>query len=107
MVQIEYCIDPDQAENFLRAMHEVRRMRERDGAFGWFLARDPANEDRHVEAFMAESWLDYLRQLDRMTNVDHSTEDHARSFHQGSAPPAVTPLIAEHPNWNGAPDRME
>jgi hypothetical protein len=53
MVQIEYCIDPDQAENFLRAKHEVRRMRERDGAFGWFLARDPANEDRHVEAFMA------------------------------------------------------
>jgi Transmembrane secretion effector len=56
---------------------------------------------------MAESWLDYMRLLDRMTNVDHSTEDHARSFHQGSAPPAVTPLIAEYPNWNGAPDRME
>jgi Transmembrane secretion effector len=59
------------------------------------------------ERRQAVDWLDYLRQLDRMTNVDHSTEDHARSFHQGSAPPAVTPLIAEHPNWNGAPDRME
>jgi len=106
MVQIEYCVDPQQAEDFLRAMHEVRRMRERDGAFGWFVACDPASEERHVEAFMAESWLDYLRQLDRMTNADHAIEDHARSFHQGSAPPSVTPIIAEHPNWDGAKDKM-
>src|SRR6266851_4538778 len=106
IVQVEYCVEPQQAEDFLRAMHEVRSMRERDGAFGWFVACDPANEERHVEAFMAESWLDYLRQLDRMTNADHAIEDHARSFHQGSAPPTVTPIIAEHPNWDGATDRM-
>jgi len=104
MVQIEYCVDPQQAEDFLRAMHEVRLMRERDGAFGWFVARDPANEERHVESFMAESWLDYLRQLDRMTNADHAIEVHARSFHEGSAPPTVTPIIAERPKWNGARD---
>src|SRR2546425_2861699 len=106
IVQIEYCVDPQQAENYLRVMHEVRRMRERDGAFGWFVACDPASEERHVEAFMAESWLDYLRQLDRMTNADHAIEDHARSFHQGSAPPTVTPIIAEHPNWDGAKGKM-
>ena len=106
MVQIEYCVDPQQAEDFLRAMHEVRRMRERDGAFGWFVARDPASEERHVEAFMAESWLDYLRQLDRMTDADHTIEDHARSFHQGSVPPTVTPIIAEHAKWHGATDSV-
>jgi len=55
---------------------------------------------------MAESWLDYLRQLARMTDADHTIEDHARSFHQGSVPPTVTPLIGEHPNWQGAPDRV-
>ncbi len=96
MVQIEYCVAPARAEDFRQAMREVRRMRERDGAFGWFLARDPADAERHVEAFMAESWLDYLRQLDRMTRDDHATEDHARSFHQGSAPPTITPLIGAH-----------
>jgi hypothetical protein len=102
MVQIEYCVAPARAEDFVRAMREVRRMRERDGAFGWFLARDPADAERHVEAFMAESWLDYLRQLERMTNADHATEDQARSFHHGNAPPAVTPLIGERPNWHVA-----
>ena len=106
MVQIEYYVDPHHAEDFLCAMREVRRMRERDGAFGWFLARDPANEERHVEAFMAESWLDYLRQLDRMTNSDHATEDKARSFHLGSASPTATPFIGEHPNGQIAPDRV-
>jgi len=106
IVQVEYCVDPHRAEDFLRAMHEVRRMRERDGAFGWFLACDPSDAQRHIEAFMAESWVDYLRQLERMTNADHATEDHARSFHLGSVPPTVTPLIAEHPNWHDTPDRM-
>jgi MFS family permease len=106
MVQTEYCIDPLRAEDFLHAMQEVRLMRERDGAFGWFLSRDPAHEERHVEAFMAESWLDYLRQLDRMTNADHATLDYAGSFHLGKAPPAVTPLIGEHPNWHNAVDRV-
>ena len=46
------------------------------GACGWFVARDPDNKERHIEAFMAESWMDYLRQLERMTNADHATEDH-------------------------------
>src|SRR5207245_9121125 len=106
MVQIEYCVDPHRAEDFLCAMHEVRRMRERDGASGWFLARDPSDAQRHIEAFMAESWVDYLRQLERMTNADPAILARARSFHLGSVPPTVTPLIAEHPNWYDTPDRI-
>ena len=102
MVQIEYCVAPARAEDFRQAMREVRRMRERDGAFGWFLAHDPSDAERHVESFMAESWLDYLRQLERMTQDDHRIESRARSFHQDSAPPAVTLLIGEHPNWHTA-----
>jgi hypothetical protein len=107
MVQIEYCVEPSRAEDFRRAMVEVRRMRERDGAFGWLLARDPSESERHVESFMAESWLSYLRQLDHMTRDDHAIEDHARSFHQGSAPPAVIPLIGEHPNWHAGTKSAE
>src|SRR5260370_18230221 len=106
IVQVEYCVDPQQAEDFLRAMHEVRSMRERDGAFGWFVACDPANEERHVEAFMAESWLDYLRQIDRMTHRRHGIDNHARSFHHGITPPSVPPIFAESPNSDRATDRL-
>jgi Transmembrane secretion effector len=49
MVQIKYCVAPARAEDFRQVMREVRRMRERDGAFGWFLARDPSdNEERGI-----------------------------------------------------------
>ena len=99
MVQIEYCVAPDTTEDFLRAMHDVRRMREQNGAFGWLLAHNPDDEESHIEAFLAESWADYLRQLDRMTNADHATLDRARSFHQGSGAPRITTLIAEHAHW--------
>ncbi len=102
MVQIEYRVIANQAEDFLRAMYDIRGMRERDGAFGWFVAHDPVDEERHIEGFMAESWVAYLRQLERMTNADHAIEDRARSFHQGSAPPTVTTLIAEHAHWKSS-----
>lgn len=103
VVQIEYCVAQPMTEDFLRAMYEVRRMRERDGAFGWLLTHDATDEERHIESFMAESWVGYLRQLDRMTNADHATLDRARAFHQGEASPTVTSLIAEHPNGHSAP----
>jgi len=87
-----------------RAMQDVRLMRERNGAFGWLLSRNRGDEERHIEAFLAESWADYLRQLGRMTHADHAIEDRARSFHQGSASPPVTTFIAEYLHLHRAPD---
>ena len=98
MVQTAYRIAPAAAEDFRQAMHEVRRVREQNGAFGWFLAHNPEEEEMHIESFLAESWADYLRQLERMTNADHAVEERALAFHQGNAAPAVTTLIAEHPH---------
>src|SRR6266536_6202993 len=94
IVQIEYCVAPNAVQDFLRAMQDVRLMRERNGAFGWLLSRNRGDEERHIEAFLAETWADYLRQLGRMTHADHAIEDRARSFHQGSASPPVTTFIA-------------
>src|SRR5256714_5368413 len=104
IVQNEYCVAPNAAQDFLRAMQDVRLMRERNGAFGWLLSRNRGDEERHIEAFLAESWADYLRQLDRMTHADHAIEDRACSFHQGSASPPVTTFIAEYLHLHRAPD---
>jgi MFS family permease len=98
VVQVAYRVAPAAAEDFRRAMHEMRRVREQNGAFGWFLAHNLAEEEIHIESCMAESWADYLRQLERMTNADHAIEERVRSFHQGGDAPAVTTLIAEHPH---------
>jgi MFS family permease len=95
MVTVEYLIDPARADEFSRIMHQqMRGLRRRDGAFMWELFNDVEQPDRIVECFMVESWLEHLRQHERVTVADHDVIDKARSFHLGSEPPKVIHLVA-------------
>jgi len=95
-VQIEYWIDLNRAQEFQRAMRNVRRVRRRDGATRWGLFRDPAAPGRFVESFLVESWAEHLRQHARGTASDMEIEQSIKAFHIGPGRPAVTHLIAEH-----------
>ncbi len=95
MVTVEYRIDPARADEFARIMnHQMRRIRRRDGAFMWELFNDVEQPDRIVECFMVESWLEHLRQHERVTVADHDVIEMTRVFHLGSEPPKVTHLVA-------------
>ncbi len=103
MVTVEYRIDPARADEFARKMHQkMRRIRRRDGAFMWELFSDADHPDRMVECFMVESWLEHLRQHERVTVADRNVIEQMRMFHLGSEPPKVTHLIAGTP-WQGRP----
>jgi MFS family permease len=93
-VQVEYTIDPTSAERFIGAMHELARVRRRDGAISWAIYRDPADPRRYVEIFLVESWVEHLRQHERVMKADRAVEDRVRGFHVGDAPPVVAHLIA-------------
>lgn len=95
MVTVEYRIDPARAGEFSRILQRVRRIRRRDGAFMWELFSDVAEPGRMVECFMVESWLEHLRQHERVTVSDRALLEQARAFHLGDAPPRVTHLVAE------------
>ncbi len=95
ITSIEYKIDPQTAEEFLRAMKEIKRIRQRDGAIRWNLLRDSADAQRYVETFVTESWAEHLRQHERITAVDREAERRAQAFHVGARPPKITHLIAE------------
>ena len=95
VVTTEYRIDPDALPDFTRAMVELRRIRLRDGALRWELYSDPGDPGRYVEAFAVESWLEHLRQHERITVADREVEARPRSFHTVESPPAVTHLVAE------------
>lgn len=95
LVQIEYRIDPNRAQEFRRAMRDMRRLRRRDGAFQWGLFRDSAEPGRFVESFLVETWAEHLRQHARATESDREIEKRIRAFHIGVDEPAVTHLIAE------------
>jgi MFS family permease/quinol monooxygenase YgiN len=92
---VEYRIDPKTAEEFLQAMKEMRRIRQRDGAIRWNLLRDTADPQRYIESFVTESWADHLRQHERVTAENREVEQRAQAFHLGPEPPKITHLIAE------------
>jgi MFS family permease len=94
LVTVEYRVDPARAAEFARAMRDIRRIRMRDGAFRWDLFNDAADPARFLESFFVESWVEHLRQHERLTVADREREGRARAFHTGGAPPVVTHFIA-------------
>ena len=94
LVTVDYRVAAEDAGAFALAMHDVRRVRLRDGAVRWNLFYDAADPLRFVESFVVESWAEHLRQHERMTVSDRAVEHRARAFHQGEEPPIVTHLIA-------------
>src|SRR5216683_1172669 len=92
---VEYRINPKTADEFLQAMEEMRRIRQRDGAIRWNLSRDTADPERYIETFVTESWGDHLRQHERVTAENREVEQRAQAFHLGPEPPKITHLIAE------------
>ncbi len=82
MVTVKYHIDPARADKFARIMHhQMRRIRRRDGAFMWELFKDIDDPDRIVECFMVESWIEHLRQHERVTIADSEVIEKTRAFH--------------------------
>jgi MFS family permease len=94
LVTVEYSIDPATAREFARAMQLMRRIRRRDGAIRWGLFEDAATPGRYIETFVVESWVEHLRQHERVTFSDREIETQAFAFHLGEGPPKVTHWIA-------------
>jgi quinol monooxygenase YgiN len=84
---MEYRIDPKTADEFLQAMKELKRIRQRDGAIRWNLSRDTADPERYIETFVTESWGDHLRQHERVTAENREVEQRAPAFHLGPSRP--------------------
>lgn len=95
MVTIEYRIDPSRSAEFVELMQEMRRIRQRDGAFFWELFKDAADPARVVECFMNESWLEHLRQHERVSMADREVEARVQAFQLGGEPPRVSHLLAQ------------
>jgi MFS family permease len=93
LVTVEYRIDPKDRRSFLGAIEKLGRERRRDGAYAWGVFEDAAEEGRMLETFLVESWLEHLRQHERVTEADRVVQELVNRFHiQGT--PKVTHLIA-------------
>jgi MFS family permease len=86
LVTIEYHIDPKNREAFLHALGRYAGERFRDGAYEWGIFEDPAIEGRFIETFRADSWLEHLRQHQRVTRADRALEQAVLGFQIGEGP---------------------
>jgi len=68
-------------------------VRRRDGAYSWGVFEDTADQGRMVETFLMESWLEHLRQHERVTNADRVQQETIQQF-QTQGAPKITHLIA-------------
>src|SRR5271163_606526 len=92
-ILIDYCIDDQDYNDFVHAIHELKDVRLRDGAMRWGIFQDASDPRRLNETFIMESWIDYLRQRERFTADDRTIRDRVVSFHRGKEPPRVTHTI--------------
>jgi MFS family permease len=108
LVTVEYRIDPKDRRSFLAGIEKLGRERRRDGAYAWGVFEDAAEEGRMLETFLVESWLEHLRQHERVTEADRVVQELVNRFHiQGT--PKVTHLIAsedtaEEPSASSRPE---
>ncbi len=80
MVTIEYRVQPAKRAEFVAAMQAVREMRRRNGAYFWELFHHSADPARYVECFMDESWVEHLRQHERVSVADREIQQRAKQF---------------------------
>jgi len=93
LVTVEYRIDPADREPFLEALARLEHERCRDGAYAWGVFEDAAQEGRILETFLIESWMEHLRQHERVTEADRLLQEELRRFDR-SGNPKVTHFIA-------------
>ncbi len=92
-VSIDYRIDPKEYNAFTRAVHRLRNVRLRDGAIRWAVFQDVTDPSHISETFLVESWIEYLRQRERLTASDLQIREEVLRFHKGPEPPKISHMI--------------
>ncbi|MEM6703313.1 MAG: MFS transporter [Acidobacteriota bacterium] len=92
LVTLRYRVRPQERAAFLAALRTLGRRRRRDGAFSWGVFEDTEHESEFLESFYAESWLDHLRQHERVTQADRDLQEEIQEFL--FEPPKVSHFVA-------------
>ena len=74
-------------------MHELGRSRRRDGAYAWDVLEDVKDPALFIEYYMVESWLEHLRQHERVTNTDMILQERIKQLLVEKKKPEVTHFV--------------
>ena len=93
VIEIEYRVDPAKARLFYAVMQHVQLSRQRNGAYGWSIARDIADPELWTERYHCPTWHDYLRQRSRSTASERALHLRANEFHIGPEPIRIRRML--------------
>jgi MFS family permease len=93
LIQIEYRIEPENRNAFMKAIHAVEPTRRRNGAGSWRVFRDLEEEGLFVERFVIASWAEYIRLRTRMTMADRRLQDQVGDLQRPGVPIRVSRFL--------------
>jgi len=93
LVTVEYHVDDADRVVFHHLLGALGRTRRRDGAVIWGVAEDVASPGVHLEYFVTASWLEHLRQHERVTAEDRALQDQVRALHRNEHAPIVRHFV--------------
>lgn len=93
VIEIEYRVEQTRAREFHNLMQKVQLSRQRNGAYGWSIARDIADPELWTERYHCPTWLDYLRQRNRPTASERALTQSAQEFHMGPEPVRIRRML--------------
>ncbi|MCC6920383.1 MAG: MFS transporter [Alphaproteobacteria bacterium] len=93
VIELEYRVNPADAREFYRAIQHVQLVRSRNGGYDWSISRDVADPELWIERFHCPTWLDYLRQRTRLTQVESEVQAAARKYHMGPEPVRIRRML--------------
>ena len=75
LVTTAYMINEPDRDIFLELIGKLSLERGRLGAYDWGIFEDLAQPGRYLETYLVDSWLEHLRQHNRVTKADRGIED--------------------------------
>lgn len=98
LIQVEYQIDAENREQFLRAVYAIEPTRRRNGASYWRLYRDLESDGRFIERYVVTSWAEYIRLRGRMTVSERKLQVRVRALQRADVPIRISRLLGVSPD---------
>jgi MFS family permease len=93
LVEVRYQVAPERTAEFLREIEQLGLGRKRDGAVFWGVFEDVSEPGTYVESYSVSTWLDRLRQHERISRQDAQTQARIRTLLREGTEPVVQHFV--------------
>jgi MFS family permease len=93
LVEVRYQVAPEHLKEFMREIELLGLGRKRDGAVFWGVFEDMSTPGTYVESYAVKTWLDRLRQHERISRQDAQTQTRIRALLVDGTEPLVQHFV--------------